>query len=262
MEIPEFTAQILFFLFITAVIASFLDTLAGGGGLITLPALILSGIPPLAVLGTNKLQSSMGTATATFMMLKNKKVTWDEIKGLMLFAFLGSVMGASAVQFINTEMLSFVIPVVLLLIAFYFLISPTPKENAGEPKISYKQYRNFVVPLIGSYDGIFGPGAGSFFALSGVSLRGRGLISATIVAKTLNFATNIAAFLVFLTTGRIVWIAGLTMIVGQGIGAWLGSKSLFNINPSYLRILIVLMCTAMLVRYSISMGWFNLGWFL
>ena len=257
MEIPELSLQVLFLLFLTAVVASFLDTLAGGGGLLTVPALILSGIPPLAVLGTNKFQSSMGTATATFMMLKNKKVSLDEVKGMMLFAFIGATVGASAVQLINPEMLSFVIPVVLLFIAIYFLLAPKPKEGDGEPKLSYLKYRNFVVPLIGSYDGFFGPGTGSFFALSGVSLRGRGLISATIVAKTLNFATNVAALLVFLTTGRIAWIAGIFMIAGQGIGAWLGSKFLFKINPSYLRILIVLMCGAMLIRYSISMGWFS-----
>ncbi len=257
MQIPELSIDILLLLFLTAIVASFLDTLAGGGGLLTVPALILSGISPLAVLGTNKFQSSMGTATATFMMLKNKKVAWDEVKGLMLFAFIGSAIGASAVQLINPEMLSFVIPVVLLFIAIYFLIAPKPKESDGDPKMSYLKYRNIVVPIIGSYDGFFGPGTGSFFALSGVALRGHGLISATIIAKTLNFATNVAALLVFLTTGRIVWIAGIFMIVGQGIGAWLGSKFLFKINPSYLRILIVLMCVAMLIKYSISMGWFN-----
>ena len=256
MQIPELTSQTLTFLFLTALTAGFLDTLAGGGGLLTVPALILSGIPPLAVLGTNKLQSSMGSGTATFMMFKNKKVTWDEIKGLMVFAFLGAATGALIVQFIDTTMLSFVIPIVLLIISLYFLISPTPKKGVNS-KLSFNQYRNFVVPLIGSYDGIFGPGTGSFFALSGVSLRGKDLISATILAKTLNFATNSAALLVFLTTGRIAWVAGLTMIVGQGIGAWLGSKSLFNINPSYLRILIVLMCMTMLIRYVFSMGWIS-----
>ena len=259
MQIPVLSLELLLLLFLTAIVASFLDTLAGGGGLLTVPALILSGIPPLAVLGTNKFQSSMGTATATFMMFKNKKVTWDEVKGMMLFAFIGSAIGASAVQLINPEMLSFVIPVVLLLIAIYFLVPQKPKENDGEPKMSYLKYRNMVVSIIGSYDGFFGPGTGSFFALSGVSLRGRGLISATIIAKTLNFATNVAALLVFLTTGRIAWLAGIFMIAGQVIGAWIGSKFLFKINPSYLRVLIVVMCVAMLGKYSVSMGWFSFG---
>ena len=148
MQIPEFTIDILFLLFLTALLASFLDTLAGGGGLLTIPALILSGIPPLAALGTNKFQSSMGTATATFMMLKNKKVSWEKVKGLMLFAFIGSALGASTVQLINPEALSFIIPIVLLFIAFYFLFAPKPKENDGEPKMAYKKYRNFIIPII------------------------------------------------------------------------------------------------------------------
>ncbi len=258
METPELSLQILLFLFFTALLASFLDTLAGGGGLLTLPALIISGIPPLAVLGTNKFQSSMGTATATFMMFKNKKVRWEEVRSSMLFAFLGSAVGASLVQFINTDLLSFAIPVVLLTISLYFLISPQPNEKKSEVKISPQKYRNFVIPFIGTYDGIFGPGTGSFFALSGVALQGRDLISATIIAKTLNFATNFAALLVFLGSGRIIWLAGIFMVIGQAIGASLGAKFLFRINPRYLRILIVLMCLAMLIRYSFSMGWFRL----
>ncbi len=259
MEFSDFSITILIFLFFTAIVASFLDTLAGGGGLITVPVLIVSGIPPLAVLGTNKFQSSMGSGTATFMMFKNKKVTWPEVGPMMLMAFIGSAVGASAVQLIDTEALSFIIPVVLLFIAIYFLLSPKPKETDGEPKLSYPKYKNIVVPIIGSYDGFFGPGTGSFFALSGVSLRGRGLISATIVAKTLNFATNFAGLLIFLTSGKIVWIAGIVMIVGQAIGATLGSKFLFKINPAYLRILIVIMCFSMLVRYSFAMGWGSIG---
>ena len=259
MEFTDLSTSILIFLFITAIVASFLDTLAGGGGLLTVRALIVSGIPPLAVLGTNKIQSSMGTATATFMMFKNKKVTFKEVGPLMLMAFIGSAIGALLVQQINTESLSFIIPIVLLLIAVYFLFAPQPKETGGEARLAYPKYKNFVVPLIGSYDGFFGPGTGSFFALSGVSLRGRGLIDATIIAKTLNFATNVGALLVFLTTGKIAWLAGLVMIVGQGIGATLGSKFLFKINPAYLRILIVIMSLSMLVRYAFSMGWLGIS---
>ncbi len=259
MDIPVLSTQSLLLLFLTALVASFLDTLAGGGGLLTVPALILSGIPPLAVLGTNKLQSSTGTATATFMMFKHKKVNWQEVKPLMFAAFIGAAIGATTVQFVNPDALSLIIPIVLLLIALYFLISPKPKEGKSQPKLSYRKYKNIVVPLIGSYDGFFGPGTGSFFALSGVSLRGLDLISATVVAKTLNFATNIASLTVFFLAGKIAWTAGLVMMTGQVIGASLGSRFLFKINPAYLRGLIVLMCTAMLIKYAYSTGMFGIG---
>lgn len=263
MEIAGFSLEVLSLLFAVAVIAGLLDTLAGGGGLITLPALILSGLPPLAALGTNKLQASMGTATATYLMLKNKRIAWNDVKLLMLAAFAGSVLGTITVQFINTDILSLVIPAVLLFIASYFLLAPListlPKSSVPDsaPKLSLLHYRNRVIPPIGFYDGMFGPGTGSFFALAGVACRGQTMLSATAVAKSLNFSTNIASLIVFLFTGKIVWAIGLLMIVGQFIGAWLGAHVLFKINPSYLRGIVVFMCLAMLVKYSDTMGWIS-----
>jgi uncharacterized membrane protein YfcA len=248
MEFIQLTGQIVSFLFAIAFIAGLLDTLAGGGGLIVLPALILSGIPPHFALGTNKLQGTMGTATATVMMLRKRRVRWHEVKTLMLAAFCGSIGGTITVQFINTVALSFVIPLVLVAIALYFLISPQPKPRA-QPLLSSKRYQRLVVPAIGWYDGMFGPGTGSFFALAGVSLRSLGLIDATAVAKTLNFATNFGSLLIFLGSGKIVWVVGLLMMAGQFLGAWVGSHALLRINPKYLRLLVVAMCTGMLIKY-------------
>lgn len=258
MELAGFSIEILFFLWLIAVIAGLLDTLAGGGGLISLPALILSGIPPLAALGTNKLQGSMGTATATWMMLKKKKVSFDDVKYLMLFAFIGSASGSIAVQFMDTSLLNFIVPAVLFLMAIYFMISPHADENDTKPKISRQKYQALVVPTIGWYDGMFGPGTGSFFTLAGVSLRGHGLINSTAIAKTLNFSTNFASLIIFLMAGQLVWMAGLLMMSGQLVGAWAGSHFLFRINPRILRFIIVIMCLGMLVKFSHAMGWFSL----
>lgn len=244
-------------LFFVAVVAGFIDTLAGGGGLITIPALLLSGLPPLSALGTNKLQGSMGTATATFVILKNKKVHWQDVKYPMLAAFLGAAVGAFLVQFFNTQLLSFVIPTVLVFIIFYFLVSPSVSNSLGTARLSQATYRNFVVPSIGGYDGMFGPGTGSFFALAGVSCQGRDLISSTAVAKPLNFATNIAALIVFVFAGQVVWFTGMLMVLGQAIGAWLGVRCLFKIKPGFLRALVVLMSAAMLIKYCHSSGWLN-----
>lgn len=252
MDFAAFPIEVLLFLFCIAVVAGLLDTLAGGGGLIALPALILSGIPPLYALGTNKLQGSMGTATASFMMLRKRRVHWDEVKLLMLAAFIGSTIGTIVVQFVDTRILTFVVPAVLLFIAVYFLVSPQPQEGSSEPKVSHANYRRFLVPIIGCYDGMFGPGTGSFFALAGVSLRGHGLINSTAIAKTLNFSTNIASLFVFLMAGKVVWLVGILMMAGQIIGAWAGSHCLFQINPKYLRFLVVTMCIGMLIRYLLA----------
>ena len=219
MELSDFSPGILLILFFIAILAGFLDTLAGGGGLITMPALMISGVPPLAALGTNKLQGSVGTAMSTFMMLKHRRIKWHDIKKLMLFSFVGSALGAITIQFIDTTTLSFAIPFVLLFIAIYFIISPPPRHIETKPRMPKKIYQASVVPLIGCYDGMFGPGTGSFFSLAGVSLRGHSLVNATAFAKALNFSSNIASLIVFLFAGQVVLLFGIVMILGQAIGA-------------------------------------------
>jgi uncharacterized membrane protein YfcA len=257
LELAGLGIEVLFFLFFVAFVAGFIDTLAGGGGLIALPALIMTGIPPLFALGTNKLQGTMGTATASFMMFKNKKVLWPNVRYLMLSAFIGSALGTIAVQFVNTRILTFVIPVVLLFTAIYFLFFQGSGQRSLHPILSKQKYQRAIMASIGWYDGMFGPGTGSFFALAGVSVRGLGLIDATAVAKTLNFSTNIAALIVFLIAGKVVWAAGLLMMLGQLIGAFAGSKYLFRVNPKKLRLIVVAMCLGMLGKYLFSMGLFT-----
>jgi len=254
-EFASFSVELLSTLFVVAIIAGLLDTLAGGGGLISIPALILSGVPPLAALGTNKLQGSMGTATATYILIKKNKISLSENKPLMQSAFIGAVIGTIIVQFIDTDILSFVIPIVLLFIAVYFLVSPKSKFLSDQVSVSDNKYKNFIIPTIGFYDGMFGPGTGSFFTLAGVSCKGHEIISSTAIAKSLNFSTNIASLIIFLAAGQVVWLVGIIMMLGQIIGAWLGSHLLFKVNPAYLRGIVVLMCTCMLVKYSYAMGW-------
>lgn len=252
MEFSGFSVDLLVILFFVAIAAGFIDTLAGGGGLITMPALLISGVPPLAALGTNKLQGSVGTATSTYMMLKHKRIHWHDVKHLMLFAFIGSTLGSIAVQFINVKVLSFIIPIVLLIIAIYFVISPVPINDDTTPLLSRNKYKYGVIPAIGWYDGMFGPGTGSFFSLAGISLRGHGLIKSTAIAKSLNFSTNIASLFIFVAAGQLVWLLGIVMMFGQAIGAWLGSHTLLKINPAFLRVIVVLVCVSMLIKYVIN----------
>jgi uncharacterized membrane protein YfcA len=244
--------DIVLMLFGVAVFAGCLDTLAGGGGLIVLPALILAGLPPLEALGTNKMQGAMGTATATWMMLRHRRVQWRVMRPMMSWAFIGSGLGSIAVQFIDASLLRYLIPVVLVGIATYFLLSGKLLDKVHPVRLSAERFRRFVLPGIGGYDGMIGPGTGSFFSVALVALQGKPLLEATAMAKCLNFATNFASLLVFLTTGKLIWQVGLVMMAGQAAGAWIGSHLLFRINPQMLRILIVVLCMAMLLRYFIS----------
>jgi uncharacterized membrane protein YfcA len=113
-------------------------------------------------------------------------------------------------------------------------------------------YEATVVPAIGAYDGAFGPGTGSLYALSGVALRALPLRRSTAIAKTLNFATNIASLIVFVIAGKIVWLVGGVMIAGQLIGAYIGSHILLRVNPMVLRVLIVVVSLTMLWRVLAS----------
>ena len=253
MDLANYSFEILTFLFIVGMVAGFLDTLVGGGGLLAVPALLLSGIPPIYVLGTNKLQGSMGTGIATVLLFRKKKLDWNTIKYLMLASFIGSVIGGVIVQFIDTKVLSFVIPIVLVLIAIYFIISPKPKVGP-QNSVSNRSFDKYAVPSIGFYDGMFGPGAGSFFAMSGVMLKKLEIIQATILAKPLNFASNIAGVIVFLSFGHIAFLIALIMMIGQLIGAFFGTHYLLKANPKVIRLLIVVMSLSMLARYIYYMG--------
>ncbi|MGA0804972.1 MAG: TSUP family transporter [Pseudohongiellaceae bacterium] len=246
------TPEILLLLLLVALVAGCIDTLAGGGGLITLPALMLAGVPPLQALGTNKLQGCMGTATATALMLRHGRVRWKEVQLPMASAFVAAACGSGLVQLLDTSRLDVVIPLVLLAIAAYFLASGKLLEQVHPVRMPPLLFRSTVVPMIGLYDGMFGPGTGSFYSLAGVALQGQPLLQATAVAKTLNFATNFASLLVFLLGGLVVWQAGLVMMLGQLCGAWIGSHLLFRIPVLWLRGLVVLMCLGMLTRWLLA----------
>ena len=253
MDIANFSIEILTFLFFVGVVAGFLDTLVGGGGLLAVPALLLSGIPPIYVLGTNKFQGSMGTGIATFLLFKKKKLDWNSVKNLMFASFIGSIVGGVIIQFVDTQFLSFVIPIVLVFIAIYFIISPKPKSTVSNSKPN-KKFELFAVPVVGFYDGMFGPGAGSFFAMTGVMLKKLEIIQATILAKPLNFASNIAGFIVFFSFGHIAFLIGILMMMGQMIGAFFGTHYLLKANPLIIRFLIVIISISMLIKYMLSLS--------
>jgi len=243
------SVSVLLLLVVTAIIAGYIDTLVGGGGLITIPALLAAGVPPLQALGTNKLQACAGSGTASLTLLAKKQVSFVDVWSAMLMAFIGALIGAVLVQNVNAQILEFLIPVVIVLIVVYFIVAPKPKADEASARISPQLYRSTAVPAIGCYDGMFGPATGSFFVLAGVSLRGQGIIQATVTAKTLNFATNVASLLVFIYFAQVLFTIGLIMMLGQFVGASLGARTLMSINPNALRSIVVVMCLIMLLAW-------------
>lgn len=245
----EVTYEVFAWLFLAAFLAGFIDTLAGGGGLITIPALLLAGAAPLEALATNKVQSVFGVLTASLTLLKRKLLIWSEMRGLFLAALIGSALGAGSVHWVNPDVLNWVIPLVLAGIAFYYLFAPKAGDVSTLPRITEPLYRQLIVPSIGFYDGMFGPGTGSFFATSAVALRGYNLLDATVRAKLLNLATNLAACIIFIMGGQVLWLLGLVMLTGQILGAWLGTQAVMRGGSRLIKPLLVTVCLVMLARY-------------
>ena len=252
MESVTLPLTIIALLLLAAFIAGYIDTLVGGGGLITIPALMLAGVPPIYALGTNKLQAVAGSGTATLTLLRKRSIRFGDLMWLMISAFIGSIVGAIAIQYFDATILRFAIPLVIVLIAAYFIFSSAKSLVESEAKVDKHTYGLSAVPGIGLYDGMFGPGTGSFFVWAGVSLRGQSIVNSTMTAKALNFATNIAALIVFALYAKVLWKVGLIMMFGQSLGAYFGTKSLMTISPALLRYLVITICFVMLIAWAIQ----------
>jgi uncharacterized membrane protein YfcA len=238
----------LLFLVLTAFLAGFVDSIAGGGGLLALPALLLAGFDPVAALATNKLQGSFGTASATYAYWKNGHIKIQDHWKTIATTFVAACFGVASVKYAPTQFLSFAMPILLVVIALYFAFSPKLSDQAQTPRIAPAAFAFGVAPAIGFYDGIFGPGTGSFFMLALVSLMGLGIVQATAQTKLLNFTSNIAALLVFAFSGKIIWIVGLSMGVAQFAGAQLGSRLAMKQGAKIIKPLLVFVCCAMAAK--------------
>lgn len=234
-------------LFLVALSAGFIDAIAGGGGLLTTPALLFAGVPPINAIATNKLQSTFGTAMATINFSRAGLLDWRAHLPTVAWVFVGSALGVLAVQQIDRAALMLIIPLLLLSVAAYILLSPRMEDVDREPRLSERGYRP-IASMIGFYDGFFGPGTGSFFNATSVGLRGAGLTRATGMAKLFNVTSNVAALLLWAFSGYLLWLLGLTMAVGALIGGWLGSRTAIRFGARLIRPVLVAISLALTAK--------------
>lgn len=240
--------NILMLLFMVAVTAGVIDAIAGGGGLLALPALLLAGLNPVAALATNKLQGSFGTGSAVITFARHGHIDFRGAALAIATTFIGACLGVFAVHYVPTSWLAVVMPVMLVVLAIYFALSPSLSNQDAHPRISASRHAVTAAPAIGFYDGVFGPGAGSFYLLSFIALRGYGIIKATAHTKLLNFTSNIASLIVFAASGQVIWLVGFIMGAGQFLGAQIGSRLAIRNGAKLIRPLLVVICTAMAIR--------------
>ena len=240
----EFNTYII--LFIAAFLASLIDSIAGGGGLLTTPAMLLVGISPLNTLATNKFQSCFGTFTSTYNYYKNGLLTEPKRYLFFFLSFAGSMVGTFLVSQISNEVLESIIPILLISAAVFFILNRGPSTSNKSSSLVF--IFNLIVILIGFYDGFFGPGTGSFFVLAFVIIKGISIMEATAITKLLNFASNFAAFIIFAIKGYVIWELGLIMAVAQIGGANLGSRFAISNGEKVVRPVLVVVSILLSIR--------------
>lgn len=244
----EFSLEILALLALAAFCAGLIDAIAGGGGLLTVPALLLAGCDPVTAVATNKLQGSLGTASATLAFARAGEIRWKQVGPMAALAVLSSILGGLAVATLPSQWLGAVVPILLIAVALWFGLSPKFGQSDRPPRISPVLFGLGIVPFIAFYDGFFGPGAGSFYMVGFAALLGLGGVRAVAQTKALNLASNLGALVFFALSGHIVWSAGLAMGLAAFAGAQAGSRLVLKHGAALIRPLIVLVCLAVAAR--------------
>jgi len=239
------TFELLLILVAVAAVAGWVDAVAGGGGLLTLPALLLAGLPPATALATNKLQGSAGTLMASWVFVRRGEVQLLSLRWHILATFIGAVLGTWVVLRVDSEALLRYLPFLLMAVGVYFWLSPHLDGSSKPAKLRPVLFALTLCPLLGFYDGFIGPGTGSFMLLAFVTLSGLSLTTATAHTKVLNCTSNLASLLYFGLYGEIYWLIGCAMIVGQAMGATLGARQVLDKGSALIKPLLVVMCFLM-----------------
>jgi uncharacterized protein len=238
---------ILGLLVLAALAAGFIDAIAGGGGLLTVPALLSVGLPPHFVFGTNKGQAVFGATASLFSFWRRGLVDQSRARYAFAFGFIGSLCGAWLLLRIANEPLKPIITVLLL--GAVLLTFVKPARIVATTKTSRAAVLAGALALVlGAYDGFFGPGTGSFLIIGFTLLVGDTLTRASANAKVVNWASNLAAVLLFASRGTIVWKYALPMAAANIVGASLGARAAAHVGDTLVRWCLRIVATALIVK--------------
>lgn len=256
-EIINLGLPALLFLMAAAFCAGFIDSMAGGGGLISLPAALVVGIPPHLSLGTNKFMASVGTIFSVITYARNKAIVWRLAAIGVGFAIAGSAAGSKTALYLESDVLGKVL-VFLLPVAALITFAPIRKSEREEPKSPFALY--LVTPLVctavGFYDGFFGPGTGTIMLLALHFFLGLGLVRASGTTKVFNLASNLSALAVFLINSKVLFMAAIPMALANIAGNIIGSRMALRRGPTLIRKMLLLSLSLLFItlvwRYYIS----------
>lgn len=234
-------------------LASFVDAVAGGGGLISLPAYLLAGVPPKLAIGTNKLSSATGTVFSTARYCKNGCFDLKLALPSIVVALIGSYIGAKIVLVTSDEILKYVLIIVLPVTAFFVL----KKKNFDQVKNKPKRKTQFIIAviasfIIGMYDGFYGPGTGTFLILIYTGLVKLDLLTASGNTKLVNLSSNVAALVTFIFSGNIVYALGFAASVFSIAGHYLGAGMVMKSGTKIVKPIIILVILLLLIKICLG----------
>ena len=225
-------------LLFVGLLAGFVDAIAGGGGMLTVPALLTLGLPPHLALGTNKLAGSFASGTASFIYIRKK--LFDPYFWIHSFysTLIGAVSGTVLINFINTDGLNKLLPIIIFFVAIYSFFSDMEDTAQQTLPIKNRQLRlkqRLQGFCLGFYDGAFGPGAGAFWVVSNIRLYRINILIASGLAKSMNFTSNLTALLTFIYFGQVNWQIGLALGSSLMLGSFIGAHSAIRFGSKFIR---------------------------
>jgi uncharacterized membrane protein YfcA len=212
-------------IFIGTLFAGVIDSIAGGGGLITIPLYISIGVPEALILGTNKTASSIGGIFAVSRFIKNKAIVWKEASIAIGFSVVGSLIGAQASNYLSSKYMIYILLAVLpIILILNKKLNFEREEITTNLKLKTIIIRTSIIGItLGFYDGFFGPGTGTFLLIAFFLFLNFNVLQASATGRVINFSSNISSFIYFAYSGKIMWEVALIAIVGSILGNWIGS---------------------------------------
>ncbi len=236
---------------LASLLAGFVDAVAGGGGLLQIPALMVlfPGLPPATLLGTNKLVSICGTAVAAWRYTRSHLLPWRTLRLPLVLAFAGSALGAYVATQIAPGYIRLVVLAAVAAVALVTLRYP----QIGLAERSVTRHAGgllLCVLLIGLYDGFVGPGTGTFLIFALTALWGRSFLQASAASKAINLATNLSALLVFAWHGHIHVQLAAPLLIANMLGGWLGARVAIRRGAPFVRA--IFLCVVFLVMARLA----------
>ena len=237
--------------------ASLVDSMVGGGGLISLPALIAAGLPTHLALGTNKLASSTGAINSAYHYFKSGNLNKKILLTLLPFSFVGSIVGVNVVLGINPDFLKVMIIFLVAIIGIYTLVNKNLGlvDRYSQPTNKQLMKGRGMAGIIGFYDGFFGPGTGSFLIFTLIHLYGFDFKRAAANGKVLNLASNLAAILLFLINGQVAFKLGIPMAISMMLGARVGTHLAVTKGSTFIKPIFIMVSFALIAKMGYEM-WF------